>query len=517
MSGSSIPRWAAVDDQDQSITYEGDWVTSADQFDDPEIGGSGFNFFGPPHGGGQQALVGPSANGSLTFPFRGTRVQAYGTSLMIANTSTTLDPSWTCEVDGEQYEVVEGWDGTSSINQWLMCDIYLMDDARHTFRMTAAVESATSAFYFDLIQYRPSYELRETLHPTVFIDSTDPAVQFLDGFWTQFEDETMFTMDSGATARLDFNGTKATWFGWLLSGYGTTPSAGTFSVDGGDPTEFAIPGHPVGANVTNIYYFNLFETPTLSRGAHRLDVAFEGGPMPLVLDFLIIENGDIFRPNGSILPDDNGRGNAIGNRPPPRPTLPAMPVRDDDGPPVGAIVGGTVGGVAALAILAIILWFLQRRKRRRRAAAATGTHNAGALHPPVLPQYDSKAEPSPGMSAAGYDLSILGAAPYAGVPSTANGTTSTPSTVPELYTQAAAPTMHVSTSHGSLRSASLGQGGGYPNQGGAMAQAHPSGLRQHTQQSHALPHSAAAGLSVTALTPLRPSMVRNQGGTPAGE
>jgi len=512
---STLTRWVGIDDEDTSVTYEGDWVTTADQFDDPDIGGSGFNFFGPPHGGRQQGLVGPSASGSLSFTFRGTRVQAFGSSLMYANTSTTIDPLWTCEVDGEEYEVIEGWDGTNPVNQWSMCDISLENDTRHTFRMTAAVESASSAFYFDLIQYLPSYDLRETLHPTVFIDNTDPAVQFLDGSWTQYEDETMFTMDSGATARLDFNGTKATWVGWLPSGYGTTPSTGTFSVDGGDPAEFVIPGHPAGANRTNIYYFNLFETPTLSRAAHRLDVTFEGSSMPLVLDYFIVENGDIFRTNGSLLPDDGGRGNDT-IIPDPDPTTPPTPVLDDDGPPIGAIVGGTVGGVAALVILGILFWFLKRRERRRNTAAATtGAIDAFAPQSPSSP-HDHKAPSSPGMSAAGYDLGLLGAAPYGGVPANSTGTTNAPSTVPELYTQAAPPAMHAATSYGSLQNASQGQAGGYPVQAPPMQQAYPSALQQYSQQSHSPPHSAAVPSPPTTLTPLRLSMVSDQGRAPQG-
>ncbi|KAH7328894.1 hypothetical protein B0I35DRAFT_29964 [Stachybotrys elegans] len=80
-----------------------------------------------------------------------------------------------------------------------------------------------------------------------------------------------------------------------------------------------------------------------------------------------------------------------------------------DSTPIGAIVGGTVGGVAALGLVGAALFFLLRR-RRDKAAAAKPAAAPMAQNPPMSPPPQSLHPSSPG-----------GASYLSGVPSTFQG------------------------------------------------------------------------------------------------
>lgn len=64
---------------------------------------------------------------------------------------------------------------------------------------------------------------------------------------------------------------------------------------------------------------------------------------------------------------------------------------DDDGPPIGAIVGGTVGGVAALAILVAAVWWFRRRKRHAPAVVPAEDE----YKTPVVPMPPGELEGAP--------------------------------------------------------------------------------------------------------------------------
>jgi len=381
MSDARRTRWFTIDEDDPSITYTGNWTTSTDPFN-REGSRGGFNVYGRPQRGAQRWTA---TGGTLSVSFRGTQLYVSGTSL-------GGTPSWTCAVNGVQFEPVAPWSGPDPINRWALCAIALEDDGPHTFELAVRASTLEGGVYFDSISILPSYDLRDTLHPTVRIPSTDPAVRFPSGSWSTFDGVVRLTSEPGATARVDFNGTKAAWLTWLVGDYGRQPSSGTYTVGDGPPTAFQIPGYPADAGGEELRYRVLFETPTLPRGAHRLDVTYDGPSIPLVFDYLLIEDGDIFETDAALLPADppaapagGGDNGTAGSG--------ANPERAQDGPAVAAIVGGVVGGVAALALALALFLFLRLRRRRREA-------------PPPMPTAQPRAPPV--MTSAGYDIAILG-------------------------------------------------------------------------------------------------------------
>ena len=61
---------------------------------------------------------------------------------------------------------------------------------------------------------------------------------------------------------------------------------------------------------------------------------------------------------------------------------PSISSGDGSSSNTGAIVGGVIGGIAALALLGALLWFLRRRNRKgTQAAELAGDHAHGALAP----------------------------------------------------------------------------------------------------------------------------------------
>ncbi|KAG2005053.1 hypothetical protein CC2G_003549 [Coprinopsis cinerea AmutBmut pab1-1] len=313
---------------------------------------------------------------------------------------------------------------------WPICNVALNDEGPHVITIDANA-TEEHPFYVDFIRYQPVWEDRETLHPTVVLDNTDPAITYDSGNWKSYiyKNETMLTVDRGARATVEFHGTKATWVGWIISSYPAGASTGTWSIDGGGPVQFEIPGLPSDANET-LYFQNFFETPRLrSRGPHKLVVTHMGPSAPLTLDHLIIEDGDIDVPPGE--------AKVIGS------TAGGM----DSPTPVGTILGGVVGGLTFLAVCALLTFFAIRRQKKKHRMANEDLPLITPLMPPenndtstsqgpsrpprsgMLPsqrvRYPYQPLPSPGMMPTKPSLSSV--------------PTSNNSAVPMLYTKATNP------------------------------------------------------------------------------
>lgn len=129
----------------------------------------------------------------------------YGTSYQLTNTSLVQDPDWGCSVDGISYRTAMGFEDRP-INQWLLCSIEDLDPSEeHLVTLDAEVIDAT--FYFDSVMYRPSYELRNSLHPTVYVFHSDSAIMYSESGWISHRGgEVRLTSKEGAKMKFAFNG-----------------------------------------------------------------------------------------------------------------------------------------------------------------------------------------------------------------------------------------------------------------------------------------------------------------------
>ena len=123
-------------------------------------------------------------------------------------------------------------------------------------------------------------------------------------------------------------------------------TSATYSIDGGSPVSFNLPGLPPNAGTT-VYNQYFFTTPELPAGPHTLLVVHSGTPQltPLTLSHLIVTNtsNPIPAPSNSAQSASNSHGG---------------------GTSIGAIVGGVVGGITAI-VLVLFLLFLYRRRQKR--------------------------------------------------------------------------------------------------------------------------------------------------------
>ncbi|TFK23440.1 hypothetical protein FA15DRAFT_705432 [Coprinopsis marcescibilis] len=147
-------------------------------------------------------------------------------------------------------------------NNWALCEWYEDDEAQHTFTLDVAVTEGTT-FWVEQFRFLPMANMSSALRsPIVFMEQTDPAVQYLSGSWEQVGSSigALMTLETGAVVRVDFIGTKASWLAWGPSGYPAGASTATYS-DGQPDVIFTIPGVPPGS--AHLFNRLLFETPDL--------------------------------------------------------------------------------------------------------------------------------------------------------------------------------------------------------------------------------------------------------------
>ncbi|TFK23871.1 hypothetical protein FA15DRAFT_705061 [Coprinopsis marcescibilis] len=351
MSTTNGLRSVIIDDNDPSVTFVGDWE------------------------GSQHAT---RSNGSFFFPFRGSNIMVSGTMSQV-NDTEDMDPSWDCSVDGVSYGSYTSfldW----PVNKWPLCVIYLDTNGQHILNVTTS-SRRNSIFYLDAIQYIPTLNLTENFHPSVILYHTDGAIRYVEGNWQLYANNSMLTQSIDSKLQVAFNGTRVTWFAKIPEEYHVGDSTATYSVDGQTPVEFTVPGHPGPSFNTTLFQQVLFETPTLSRGAHNLEVVYRGPEAPLVLEHLLVDNGDI---TYNINPGPSVAGPTSTN---PGSSSPSQPVSSAEtpGPPTGAIVGGVVGGLAFIGMIAgLFYFFLWRSNERNRNSTPPGHEPKLQLTRPVF-------------------------------------------------------------------------------------------------------------------------------------
>ena len=108
-------------------------------------------------------------------------------------------------MDGILYGHESGYEA-GPINQWNLCSINLGNSSEHTLLVGAAATRAT--FYVDSIMYRPNPELKDSLHPTVYLHHSDSAIKYSENWVFHEGDQARLTRQSGSKMKVAFNGTQ---------------------------------------------------------------------------------------------------------------------------------------------------------------------------------------------------------------------------------------------------------------------------------------------------------------------
>lgn len=174
-----------------------------------------------------------------------------------------------------------------------------------------------------------------------------------------------------------FAGTSASLFGFVPTELPHNASSASYTVDGGAPVNFTLPGlsSPQSATSYNVMFFT---TPTLASGEHNLVVTHGGNSSqtPLVVGGFYVTNNNLLAKNSSTSSTSPSHSASPSSSP-------------SKSSSAGAIAGGVVGGLLLLALLAGLAFW--HRTRRRRVTEDTSAQpypmsmadgNAPSLAPP---------------------------------------------------------------------------------------------------------------------------------------
>lgn len=205
-------RWLVLDDDDPSITYEGNgWYRNTDPFADQ--GSSGSVYKGSQHATNQPGSVSFRFNGMIypliyqrtgTELMKGTRVRLLGSSV-VNNSSGAADPQWECFVDGQSIGHEAPFE--THQNNWPLCLAPdLLEDGEHT--LTLNVTTRGNPFYLDQIRILPSLNANQHQpNATVVIEQSDLALSFSDEEqWPASNGSIRSTTADGASFSMDFTG-----------------------------------------------------------------------------------------------------------------------------------------------------------------------------------------------------------------------------------------------------------------------------------------------------------------------
>ncbi|KAJ7481803.1 hypothetical protein FB451DRAFT_1237221 [Mycena latifolia] len=340
MSAGTVLRRIVVDDTDPAIQYgPSGWYAA----DPTKLNGLGN--YGPVYNSSSHAT---STSSTLSFPFNGTSVSVLGTIAIVTGANNVTDPTWDCFVDEIK---IENPNPTFQYpeNNWPLCDQSQIASGSHM--LTIQVQSKGQPFYLDQILYTP---LPSASYESAVLEYTnmDPAVSFGSG-WQQWGAQNV-TQTSGAQVALNFHGTSVSLRGYIPTELPHNASSGTYSIDGGPPVSFVLPGLP--AQSATLYNSLLFTTNTLISAAHNLVVTYAGDSTktPLVVSTFYVTN--------TSTPASTSTSSSSNSTP--SPDLSTTPVTTTKSTPTAAIAAGTVGVIVVLALVAGLVFWCRRRRRR---------------------------------------------------------------------------------------------------------------------------------------------------------
>ncbi|KAL0060153.1 hypothetical protein AAF712_013047 [Marasmius tenuissimus] len=372
------PRRVVVDDTDPRIIYDkpDEWDWNGSQFKDDGVLGQPYN----------NTMRGTrSRNAGFTFTFEGDFIQVRGakdnTRITRSPSNSTYDsldllPKYTCQVDNKPIESINYNDSMYFKTNLVLCQQSRLSKEKHILTMNITVDDpSTQVFWLDSIEYSP-LEYGNLENEVLKVDSSDRKSCIYhneDRNWQASRGNLSYvnvTDVPGATMSFKFNGTSAALYGLIgrnaenssfLSSFKRT--SGYYRIDNGESKNFDIPESSPPPSESGNYiavWSNqlLFNTsPVTSDGEHEIVVSYSGNhsgtgsPQLLAIDYFLVTN------KGAQL-----------NSSTPKDPVPSQLAADVTGPNnkarIGAIVGGVVGGLLAVAAFSWLIWFMMKRRGR---------------------------------------------------------------------------------------------------------------------------------------------------------
>ncbi|KAF4612698.1 hypothetical protein D9613_011756 [Agrocybe pediades] len=395
---STSRRQVIVDDIDSSIHYGSSWVLRQDTRS--TIGSRGAPFRGTLHSA--------SSNTTSNTTFTGTSIAVFG-SLDVRQVNGIQDPQWECIVDNISLRSTDAVIGLEE-NNYQLCSQQTLNDGPHDLVVRVTTQRDPKAFFaFAYLQYTPSPDA-DLSAKSIRIENDDPAIIY-DGFGSLgFANLTQL---NGATMKLDFIGQSLTWYGFIVKEI-LALQVPQYSIDGKAEQTMKLNGllQTADSSLGNQVFFS---TPDLGPGRHSLLVTHRGNDQQtaLCLDFLVIVNstftetaGTVGNSSGTATDPGGSGGSKLGDS-----VIADGPGGKGKNYYVGAIVGGAIGAVAAIALL--ILAFIRHRRRKDRTSNSFPSQTSTQYHTPTtqitpfFPTSVNSDPPASGKSDAGYAKSHM--------------------------------------------------------------------------------------------------------------
>ncbi|KAJ7458263.1 hypothetical protein B0H11DRAFT_1873230 [Mycena galericulata] len=349
-----------VDDQDAGILFSPGWA--------PTTAATAFEY--------GATITGPGPQGSTaSYSFNGTSISVFARIAPNSqNTPTTI--SFVLD-SGPESLVVIAANSTEHFHHQLFASPALPTGA-HTLEITLA-EITSNDVFLDYFIYEASLNSTVDSSARLLIPNTSPSLAFSQG-WSpgivlrpdltktavSLNSSVAGAADLGATVALNFTGSGIEVHGLLLTQF-PSPVA-SYSLDGASPVGVQMP--PNGTSYTDAASNFEFIGQTFDEvGTHSL-VITPLIPGAFYLDYMIVQSPVAFLPpraDVAVAPTASTSSASL------RATMGAAPT--NSGTPLthtgqralhtGAIVGITIGVIAAFLSLAFLAWLRRRRTRAR--------------------------------------------------------------------------------------------------------------------------------------------------------
>ncbi|KAJ7473637.1 hypothetical protein B0H11DRAFT_2195596 [Mycena galericulata] len=341
-----MSRQVVIDDTDPSITYSANWF--------PDTSSNLVGNFGTPYNQTSHSSI--VAGSSFTYSFNGTAVVVRGTIDEVEDASGVLNPSWTCLVDGT---AITNPSPTFRFpeNNWMLCCSFELVPAVHTLE----VQTTTTGqpFRLDAIEVTPL-----------------PGAKVGPGVVRVWNNDSSVVFGPGWVATNESLSVSASLVGMIPSGLSHLASSATYSIDGGEPTGFTLPG--INGD-TDSYNTIFFTTPTLQVGTHSLVIENGGNNTrsPLTVDYFFVSTGDNAANTATTSSASSVATDAISSTgvssSSTTPLSTTAVTSSNHHSNIGAIAGGVVGGILILALLGLGWWYFRSR------SAGTGEKPQGGF------------------------------------------------------------------------------------------------------------------------------------------